>query len=146
MQNAEVIDLLNRILRTLYRSLPMYLQGRRVWAGGEQLRLALQALVADQQYYVERIGQIIYRLDGRIETGQFPLDFTSINDVSLEWLWNTVIDHQSRDVAVLEACFKALADAPEVAPLAEEVLGNARGHLQTLDELVGVAEMTRKSP
>ncbi len=140
MDHSQAIDVLNRLLQTLYRSLPMYLQGRRVWAGAPPLRDALADLIADQQHYVDRIGQLIYEWDGRVAPAQFPLDFTSLNDVSLDWLWNRIVDDQQQALAAIQRCVQQLSDSPRALSLAQEILGNARGHLLTLEEIVAARE------
>ena len=144
MDREQVIEVLNCVLRTLHRSLPMYVQqGRRLWAtsGVESLQRVLAEIAADQQYYVARIGRVICeQLDGCVEAGQFSLDFTSINDVSVAWIWRRVIELHERDIASIERCREKLTDAPAVQALIEEVLGNARGHLQTLQELAPSAQ------
>ena len=142
MDRGQVIKTLNCVLRTLHRSLPMYVQeGRRLWwgPGAEQLQQVLAEIAADQQYYVARIGELICRWDGCVEPGQFSLDFTSINDVSIAWLWHRVVELHERDIAAIERCREGLTEAPAVQALVEEILGNARGHLQTLRELADSA-------
>lgn len=137
MDRGHVIDALNCILRTLQRSLPRYVQeGRRLWwpAGSEPLRRVLAEIAAEQQSDAARIGALICQQDGCAEPGHYSLDFTSMNDVSLTWLWHRVIELQERDLECLERCCGDLTAAPEAQRLVNEVLGHARGHLQKLRE------------
>lgn len=145
MERRQVIEVLNCVLRTLGRSLPMYVQeGRRLWTtpSAEPLQRVLAEIAADHRYYVARLGQLICKWDGCVEGGQFPLAFTALNDVSLAWLWREVMELHQRDIAALEHCQKRLSDAPEAQSLIEEILGNARGHLETLQELTAGAGPT----
>ena len=46
-----------------------------------------------------------------------------------------LIEAQTRDVASIQRCVDALARDRAGKALAEEVLGNAKGHLESLEEL-----------
>ena len=136
MNPTNAIDVLNRLLAVLYRSLPVYLQGARPWVGDEQRRGldALARIAADQRLYAQRVAEAVFQQGGRIETGQFPLDFTSVHDLSLEFLLRKAADYQRRDLEIIQECVAALSDMPRLRTLAEEILGNAQGHLETLEE------------
>jgi predicted outer membrane protein len=43
--------------------------------------------------------------------------------------------YQQQDIAIIERCVAELVTDPQGRSLAEEILGNARGHLESLDEL-----------
>ncbi len=137
MDRTQAIATLNRLLQILYRSLPMYLHGKQLWSprGREQIGRELAEIAADYAMYVDRIGALIYDWDGCIERGQFSLDFTSMHDLSLEYLFREIVDRQRRDVAAIRQCVEDLAGSGTARLLAEEVLGNAQGHLDNLEEL-----------
>ena len=51
--------------------------------------------------------------------------------------------YQKQDIAAIQQCVADLAGDPAGRALAEEVLGNARGHLESLEELLA-AELNAK--
>ena len=128
--------MLNRLLHVLCRSLPMYLRDARPWSGpGQQpIQRAIDNLVGDQQMYAQRVAEAIAELDGGPDPGRFPMEFTAIHDLSLDFLLQKVIERQRRDLAAIERCAADLAGAPSLHALAEEILGNARGHLEILEK------------
>jgi hypothetical protein len=138
MQAFESIPTLNRLLALLCRSLPAYLADARPWTatGCGAIRGAIQQLAADQQRYARRVAEAITRLGGRPEAGRFPAAFAAKNDLALDFLVQEVLDCQERDVALLARCAAELEGAPALHALAEEILGNAKGHLDVLREVV----------
>ena len=138
MKPFEAIQVLNQLLRTLCRSLPMYLADAKPWARSEDAKLqaAMGHLVADQQMYAKRLAEAIESHGGRPDPGRFPTEFTAKNDLSLEFLLNEVIDCQDQDLAVIEHCASQLTGVPDLHALAEEIFGNARGHLDVIQEMM----------
>ncbi len=63
--------------------------------------------------------------------------FTDTHDLSLDYLLTEMAYYQKQDIAAIERCVADLAGDPEARALAEEALGNARGHLASLEELLG---------
>lgn len=137
MDSASIVAVLNRLLRTLTRSLPTYLQVARPWSrgDGQAVQEAMDRLVADQQLYAQRVADAIMARGGRPDPGPFPLEFAAVNDLSLEFLLRAVIRRQRRDLDAVGQCAAELADEPELLTLAEEVWGNTRGHLEILEEI-----------
>ena len=134
MDDARMIDLLNRLFRIHYRSLPVYAQGTRPWAPPEQQK-ALQTLAevaADQTRTAAQIAKAIQERRGCLEPGQFPIAFTAIHDVSAEFLLRRAADLHQRDLAVIQECAAKLAQVPQLRPLAEETLRQARIHGEML--------------
>jgi hypothetical protein len=132
-----VTVVLNRLLRVLSRSLPMYLQDAKPYSRGDQqpIHAALDNLVADQRTLSCRVAQAILDARGQPTPGPFPLVFASINDAGLNFLLGEVIECHRRDIAVIEGCVADLTDFPELHALAQEILGNAQGHLDILQGL-----------
>jgi len=136
MNPPEIVKLLNRLLQVLGGSLPMYLSDAHPWTCRDQqpMQGALANLVADQRAMMGRIAAMILQHGGQPRPARFPINFTSANDLSLDFLLEELIEHQRFDVAAIERCVAGLAEAPPAQSLAEEVLGNARGHLEILEE------------
>ena len=137
MKPFEAIQALNRLLRTLCSSLPMYLADAKPWTRSEDTKLtaAMCHLVADRQMYAQRLAEAVESRGGRPDTGRFSTEFTAKNDLSLEFLLIELIDDQEQDVAAIERYVAQLAGDPALHALAEEILGNARGHLDILVEI-----------
>jgi hypothetical protein len=136
---------LGRILRVLCRSLPMYLEDARPWSARDDVaaRTALGRLVADQKLFARRVADAILRRGGQPAPGPFPLEFSALNDVGLDYLLQRVRDQLRSDIDAVARAAAALASDPEARDLAEEVAGNLQGHLELLRE-AGIQESIRR--
>ena len=137
MPSESSVDYLNRLLRIIYRSLPMYLVNTSPWTSQSDARAeaVLKQLVADAKRYSQKIAETILDRNGVIEMGSFPIEYADVHDLSLDFLIGEVIEAQSRDVVAIQRVVDALARDRAAKALAEEVLGNAKGHLESLEEL-----------
>jgi hypothetical protein len=138
MRRPETQEILGRLFQRLYRSLPMYLAEAVPWThpGDEQASRVLAGIVADARVYCQRIAERILQLRGRLDLGEFPMEFTDLNLLSLDYLLTELVRWQKADIRTFEQCVADLPEHGEDRALAEEVLGNARGHLQSLEELL----------
>jgi hypothetical protein len=129
---------LNRLLTILYRSLPMYLTFASPWThrGDEKALATLRHIVEDQKQLAARVAQQVLNI-GPTEIGEYPIEFLDTHDLSLDYLLKLLVGYQKRDVAAIELCVADLAGDRPAAALAEEALGSARGHLESLEELSG---------
>jgi hypothetical protein len=138
MKAFEAIPTLNRLFAVLCRSLPAYLASAEPWARSDRprARAALDHLMADQQMYAQRVAEAIIEHGGRPNPGPFPPEFAAKNDLSIEFLLPEVIEYQEQDALAIERCAVALEGDPALHALAEEILGNIKGHLDLLKELL----------
>jgi hypothetical protein len=145
MITTDVYQTLNRLLTVLYRSLPMYLTFANPWThgGDEKAVSALRHIVDDQKQMAGRIADHIIEHFGPVEMGEYPLDFPDTHDLSLDYLIGKLVQCQKHDVAAIEDCLIPLRQDRRAAALADEALGAARGHLETLEELA--AQVTNPS-
>lgn len=129
---------LNRLLVILHRSLPMYLADAAPWKhlGDEAAANVLGHLVADYRMYAGRIVNLLLERRQRLEFGDFPMVFTDTHDLALDYLVGELIYYQQQDIAAIQQCIAELKTDAVGQALAEEVLGNARGHLESLQELL----------
>ena len=139
MTNAQRIDRLNCLLRVLCRSVAQYARDAHPWTPPQRRAVAeaIADLANDQQHYAGKVAAAIQDLDGRPEPDTFPLDFTAINDLSIDYLLRTVLEGHRRDATELERCAAELRGDPTLHELAEEIVGNARGHAEILAKLQG---------
>jgi hypothetical protein len=137
MMQDSSIDVLNRLLATLHRSLPMYLNDATPWThpGDEQAAQTLQRIVDDQRRDINRLAELIIERSGRIDPGQWPMEYTDLNFLSLDYLLRELVRHQQQDIAQIERCVSLLSQDRVARELAEEILGSEKAHLEMLEEL-----------
>jgi hypothetical protein len=104
-------------------------------AANEPAKAALAQIVEDQRRTIDRLATIVLDSNGIVDYGEFPMSFTSLHDLSLKYLLKQLIERQQKMVAVSEK----LADQLNLAPFAQaavrEAVGEAKGHLENLQEL-----------
>ncbi|MDZ4820526.1 MAG: hypothetical protein SGJ20_16290 [Planctomycetota bacterium] len=129
---------LNRLLVVLHRSLPMYLADATPWVGpaDEPARQALANLVSDYRISTERISKYLSRRRYTVNFGEFPMEFTDLHDLSLDYLVSQVVQYLRNDLRTVEKLVGELRGDPEARVLGEEVQGNVRGHLELLEKVV----------
>jgi len=133
----SIASTMNRLLALHQRSLPMFLTYAAPWTANEDQKAVetLQFLVDDQKRLAARIAEYMLERRWRIDSGEFPLELTGLHDVSLEYLWPKLIEAQRQDIHAIQDSIAALASDPFARALAEEALGAARGHLESLEEV-----------
>jgi hypothetical protein len=134
---ADTVYWLNRLLAIHCKSFPQYLRWSRphVPPGrGEELE-ALETLALDQDVLSDRISRMIVDGNALPRTGEFPMEFTDLHDLDIDYLVRAAVRYQEQDVAAIEQLVERLQTAPAAKAIAEEALGMAKGHLETLREL-----------
>lgn len=141
MTAVDTNDVLNRLLILHLRSLPSYLSYAAPWQLKSHPRAAevLEQIVADQRRTVDRLINMIMANNGTIDHGEFPMSFTGLHDLSAEYLIGLCIDRQRKLIRVIERYAEELGLAPFAQAAAREALGEAKGHLENLQELTAVA-------
>ena len=134
--------LLNRLLAIVGRSFPQYLQYSRPHTppGRSNLVEALDGIVADQNVMARRICKMLTDAQTPARFGEFPMVYTDLHDLDLDYLIGVAVNYQEQDIATITDIAEQLQLAPAAQSLAEEVLGMAKGQLDTLRELVPAAE------
>jgi hypothetical protein len=132
----QVVNVLNHLLAIHNRSLAMYIGSARPWARrkDEPAVKALLDIARANQRLVDRIGAMIIELDGVVRYGEFPLRYADWHDLSVEFMLVRALEGQERDIVRITKCIEWLANAPRARALAEEALGEAKAHLDTLRE------------
>lgn len=132
------LDVLNELLRTQYRSLPMFLSGTDPYArsGDQRAEAVLANVVADQKAMVQRLGEAILDRGGQVDSGNFPIEYAELHFLALDYLIKELVVRQKDDVAAIERCVARLTSDRAARMLAEEVLGQERAHLETLEGLL----------
>jgi hypothetical protein len=137
MNHSKTIDVLNRLYVLHNRSLPRYLGDAAPWtnAGDEAASQTLRHIIEDHEQTLERLGAMILDRDGALEHGRYAMEFTGWHDLSFEFLLARLIELQRRDIRTIDACARELEHDPEAKAVAEEILGQAKGHLDSLTDL-----------
>lgn len=133
---ADSCDVLNGLVVLLGRSLANYLVDARPDDAAQQpeaLRL-LDAIASDQRATVDRLADLILDRDCLVSRGSFPMDFTSLHDLSMQYLQRKLVDHQRQIIAGLEQAVDALSHDGPAQAVVEEALGAAKAHLDGLME------------
>jgi hypothetical protein len=137
MSPPSTTDVLNRLLVLHERSLPMYLSYAPPdrLARHPQAKAVLDQIVEDQKRTIDRLATMVLDSNAIVDHGEFPMSFTSLHDLSLEYLLTLLIDRQTKLVAACENLANLLGAAPFAQAAAREALGEAKGHLENLREL-----------
>jgi bacterioferritin (cytochrome b1) len=134
----NTIETLNRLLQLHARSLAVYLAECLPWTGptSQSKAAAVREIGQSQRELADRIAERIVALDGVPDLGEFPLSFTGLNDLSVDYLVSELIKNQRRAAQVAGECVAALREGPtEALSIAEEAHGAALGYLDRLVEL-----------
>ena len=144
MMTLDAIRHLNRLLAIHCRSFVQYLRWSRPYVPPEHEEEldALQAIAADQDAMAERVSRLIVDNGALPRSGEFPMEFTDLHDLDIDFLIAAAVRYQEHDVAAIQQIVEGLAAAPAARALAEEALGMSKGHLDSLRELRHVPIVT----
>ena len=137
MSPPSTTDILNRLLVLHVRSLPMYLGYAPPYQmhRNPKAKSVLDQIVEDQKRTVDRLGTLILESNAAVDYGEFPMSFTSLHDLSLPYLLKLLIERQQKTITASEKLADALSMAPYAQAAAREAVGEAKGHLENLQEL-----------
>lgn len=139
--SLNTVQLLNRLLAIHGGSLPMYLDSApphrqhgdgRVWE-------AIQHVIDDQKLMIDKIADYVESLDGTPNMGEFPMEFTALHDLSMEFITQKAIQRQKNEVALIEQISSDLEPGSQARALSQESLGAAKAHVQSLQECLSSA-------
>lgn len=137
MSSLDTNAVLNRLLVLHHRSLPVYLSYAVPWLhrDNEAAQEVLQSIAADHRALVDRLGELILDGNGIVAHGGFPLRYTALHDLSLDYLVTRLIEFQKQLIPQIAECADQLRMTPAAQAVALEALGEAKAHLQSLEEL-----------
>ena len=133
----ENVNLLNRLLAIQCKSFPQYMRWSRPFVppGRNDVMETIASVAVDQDSIAQRLSDMITDAGFLARTGEFPMEFTDMHDLGIDFLINAAVAYQEQDVAAISALVDRLQTAPAGKAIAEEALGMAKGHLDTLREL-----------
>ncbi|GAA4434245.1 hypothetical protein [Bremerella cremea] len=137
MLTWKQMELLNRVAALHHRSLPTYLAYARPWValGGEANAHVIEDIAADHHDVVERVLEVLETADRPVSLGDFPMEYTSLNDLSLDFVLGEVTRFERRLLHSLEDIATWLDRESTATRLVNLAIGMAKGHLQNLAEL-----------
>jgi hypothetical protein len=137
MSEVTTNSLLNQIVAMHNCSLPVYLTyAPPAWSRGEEAAKETASLIAeDQRNTADRAAVMVTENGGIVDNGEFPMYYTGYHDLSFDFLLTEVIKEQKEDITTLEGIASQLSLVPLAKAAAEEALGAAKGHLESLEEL-----------
>ena len=136
MSSLDTNAVLNRLLVLHHRSLPVYLSQAMPWLhrNNAAAQEALQSIAADHRATVDRLGAMIVAEGGAPTYGEFPLRYTALHDLSLDYLVTRMLDYERLLILRISECADLLRMNPAAQAAALESLGEAKAHLQSLQE------------
>lgn len=134
LSHEQVSDRLHRVLVSINRSLLQYASQCAPWTPvGEAGRLAvIRSLAATQQDSIQQLCDLLIERRDTVDWGAFPVEYTSYNFVSLNFLWLKVNKCQSQLVRLIEAVRDELGHENQVTPVLDDVVERERGVLAEL--------------
>jgi hypothetical protein len=139
MPAPTTIDALNRLYVLHHRSLPAYLHYAPPsgLARIPESRTVLAQIAADHARESDRLATLVLDHGGTVDPGEFPMWFTGLHDLSVEYLVKQLIERQRKFIAAAEKIADELRLSPLAQAAAREAVGEAKGHLDNLQELAG---------
>jgi hypothetical protein len=137
MASPNTIDALNQLLRLHSRSLPSYLLSAQPFRTQTESRTAdvLRQIAEDHQLMATKIGTEVLREGGTPDVGEYPMDFTFMHDLSIDYLIREVTRRLEVDIETIGQFVRQLQHAPAARAIAEEALGAAEGQLENILDL-----------
>lgn len=102
--------------------------------GDERLWEAIRHIMSDQSLMIDKIADYVESLDGTPNMGEFPMEFTSMHDLSIDYMTQQLLDRQQREVELIEMMSADLESGSPAKALAQEALGAAKAHVESLQE------------
>lgn len=139
MPQTDVISPLNRLLHLMQRSFPAYsVQVRAVaFRGPDEMLEQLRRIVDEQEQLARQIADAILERKAPPDPGQFPIEFTSWNDVALPRVLEHAIELMERTASEAEALAQQHPEAP-VFHFAREVVNLAARHVAQMKEALAI--------
>ncbi len=143
MTCPDAITRLNRLHYLMLRSFAAYSTDVRpvTYRGPKEMRDLLLRIAEEQRALADRIAAAIVEHHAAVETGQFPIEFTSWNDVALPRILERSVELLRQVIAEADAISGRDSGAP-VYHFAREVLNLTQRHVESLEEALGAKAET----
>ena len=105
------------------------------WPAMPRAAAVLGQMAEDQNRTADKLATMVLDANGQVDPGEFPMSFTGLHDLSVEYLVKQLIERQKKHITVCERLADMLDLAPYAQAAAREAVGEAKGHLDNLEEL-----------
>lgn len=139
MISPDAISTLNRLHFLMLRSFAAYSVTVRpvTFRGPEEMRDLLAKIAEEQQSLARQIAASIHEQHADIESGQYPIEFTSWNDVALPRILERTIELLKKVIEEAETIAARDSGAP-VFHFAKEVQNLTQQQVDLLENALGV--------
>jgi hypothetical protein len=143
INHKNTVTILNELFAKLDCSLARYLSYARPWVRRRNMLLdALARRIShEHEAFAGDIARLISDRRGAVRSCVFPMDFTSYNDLSWEYLAPKLLDDERALVGVAEACAERLKDDPEARRVVDRIIASLRRYADLLAELLAPARV-----
>ncbi len=133
MNCPDAISSLNRLHYLMLRSFAAYsvLVRPVTFRGTKEMHDLLKRISGEQGDLAQRIADAIREQNGVVEAGQFPIEFTSWNDVALPRILERTIE-LLREVVLEATAVAGQNPQPPIYHFAKEVLSLSERHAELL--------------
>lgn len=139
ISDVNVVVQLNRVVAMLCSSLVNYLADAEPWSAQSNdvdVVTTLQQIAANQDAIVSELSDYIVELDGVVETGNYPTEYTGYHDLAFSYLAPMVVDQLERQANEMESISQSLASDARAQGLVDRAIGAAKAHADMLRERV----------
>ena len=131
----NTVQILNQLLALHSSSLPMYFTSappHRLF-GDEKAWEAIEHIISDQKLMIDKIADKVETLDGTPNRGEFPMEFTAMHDLGMQYLLQRALERQQNENSTMER-LADLTDDESAKALCQEALGAGKAHVESLEE------------
>jgi hypothetical protein len=135
--DARTTRVLQDLVRRESRSLLQYVSDAFPWTTRQERAAVaeLQTIVEEErQGAADAVALLLRQHQTPPYLGSYPMDFTTINYVSLDHLLPLLVENEGHSIRALERDLDSVSD-PEARGLVEGVLAKKRAHLSRLATL-----------
>lgn len=134
---TDPVTTLNRMVKMLLGSFPVYLETTRPWSIRDPKDVCgrLTLVASDQRAMADRLIKKIRLFGVEVDPVGFPCEFTGFNDLEVTKTLDIAIKRQRSIVQRLAEEAALLAEYEGLVSVVQETVGNARGHLASMEEL-----------
>lgn len=134
---ASTIDLLNLVMAYHSASLPRYLAYAKPYVGsGDTKAMRLFRLIGEDHFRtMNLVGHAILRKGGTIQASEFPMVYTDMHDLSVDYMFAEVQKQNAELIDELESIIEQVQDDAEALAVVRESLGAAKAHREQIEEL-----------
>ena len=136
VSDIDVVAELNRVVAMHASSLANYLGDAVPWVRVQHPENAdlVTQIAANQRETIGELGDYIIELDGVVDTGLYPMEFTGYHDLSFGYLGPLMVEEFTDHVEAMQGISKAVAGDPRAQALVDRAIGAAKAHIDLLHE------------